>query len=74
MKIFFVYRKINDYFKTMGISGILGLIAGIILLILKLPFSSGLALGVFFTRNGDKIYEYLNKLFFKNNNYYDAKN
>lgn len=50
-----VIKSVKDWIKSNGVTGILGLILGIVLWIMGYKIIAGFSLGVFFTRNYDLI-------------------
>jgi hypothetical protein len=56
------YSGIKTWFVKNGITGIAGLIAGVLLFILGYKFYAGIAFGVFATRNWDIIVDYVSDL------------
>lgn len=56
------YAGIKTWFVKNGITGIGGLIAGVLLFILGYKFYAGIAFGVFATRNWDIIVDYVSDL------------
>ncbi len=54
---------VKGWFKSNGVSGILGLIAGIVLFLAGYNFWAGISLGVFVTRNWDIIVEWFKENF-----------
>lgn len=59
------FNTIKTWFFKNGLTGIGGLIIGIILFIFGFKFYSGIAFGVFGTRNWDIIVDYIKSLIIK---------
>lgn len=57
-----LYKAIKKWFVENGVTGLGGLVAGIILFTLGYKFYSGIAFGVFATRNWDIIVNYVKSL------------
>ena len=55
-------NAIKAWFEKNGVTGIGGLIAGVLLFMFGYKFYSGIAFGVFATRNWDIIVEYIKTL------------
>ena len=57
-----ILNTIKNWFIGNGVEGILGLIIGIILLVMRLEFYSGLAFGVFACKNWELLKTWIMKL------------
>jgi hypothetical protein len=57
------YNAVKTWVVKTGLTGIGGLAAGVLLFIFGYKFYSGVALGVFATRNWDIIVDYIKSLF-----------
>lgn len=60
-------EKIKEWLKIQGVEGILGLVAGIIFLVMKLYFFSGIAFGVFVAKNWEWILKGIKRIIKTNN-------